>query len=29
VNRAAMIASRSTRKWLVRRIGGVVGRKAL
>jgi short-subunit dehydrogenase len=29
VNRAAMIASRSTPKWLVRRIGGMVGRKAL
>jgi uncharacterized protein len=29
VNRAAMIASRSTPKWLVRRIGGIVGRKAL
>ncbi|HSH91840.1 MAG TPA: SDR family oxidoreductase [Ramlibacter sp.] len=29
VNRAAMIASRSTPKWLVRRIGGVIGRKAL
>ena len=29
VNRAAMIASRGTPKWLVRRIGGLVGRKAL
>ena len=29
VNRAAMIASRSTPKWLVRRIGGVIGRRAL
>jgi len=29
VNRAAMIASRSTPKWLVRRIGGLIGRKAL
>lgn len=28
VNRAAMIASRSTPKWLVRRIGGMLGRKA-
>ncbi len=29
VNRAAMIASRGTPKWLVRRIGGLLGRKAL
>lgn len=29
VNQAAMIASRSTPKWLVRRIGGLIGRKAL
>ena len=29
VNRTAMIASRGTPKWLVRRIGGVVGRRAL
>jgi short-subunit dehydrogenase len=29
INRAAMIASRGTPKWLVRRIGGVFGRKAL
>lgn len=29
VNQAAMIASRSTPKWLVRRIGGLLGRKAL
>ncbi|MEO7107859.1 MAG: SDR family oxidoreductase [Rhodoferax sp.] len=28
-NQAAMIASRSTPKWLVRRIGGLLGRKAL
>ncbi len=29
INRAAMIASRSTPKWLVRRIGGMLGRKSL
>ena len=29
VNQVAMIASRSTPKWLVRRIGGLIGRKAL
>jgi len=29
VNRTAMIASRGTPKWLVRRIGGMVGRRAL
>jgi uncharacterized protein len=29
LNRAAMIASRGTPKWLVRRIGGLFGRKAL
>jgi len=29
INRAAMIASRSTPKWLVRRLGGLLGRKAL
>ncbi|TWO70324.1 SDR family oxidoreductase [Caenimonas sedimenti] len=29
LNRTAMIASRGTPKWLVRRIGGVIGRKAL
>jgi short-subunit dehydrogenase len=29
VNQAAMIASRGTPKWLVRRIGGLLGRKAL
>jgi short-subunit dehydrogenase len=29
INQAAMIASRSTPKWLVRRIGGLIGRKAL
>lgn len=29
INQAAMIASRSTPKWLVRRIGGLLGRKAL
>ncbi|MDP3650203.1 MAG: SDR family oxidoreductase [Rhodoferax sp.] len=29
LNRAAMIASRGTPKWLVRRIGGVLGRKAV
>jgi len=29
VNQAAMIASRSTPKWLVRRIGGLLGRRAL
>lgn len=29
INRAATIASRSTPKWLVRRIGGLLGRKAL
>ena len=29
INRAAMIASRSTPKWLVRRLGGMLGRKAL
>ncbi len=29
VNRAAMIASRSTPKWLVRRIGGLIGRQSL
>jgi hypothetical protein len=28
INQAAMIASRSTPKWLVRRIGGLIGRKA-
>jgi len=29
VNQAAMIASRGTPKWLVRRIGGLLGRRAL
>jgi short-subunit dehydrogenase len=29
VNRAAMIASRGTPKWLVRRLGGIMGRRAL
>ncbi len=29
LNQAAMIASRGTPKWLVRRIGGLIGRKAL
>jgi short-subunit dehydrogenase len=29
INQAAMIASRSTPKWLVRRIGGLLARKAL
>ncbi|MDR3454993.1 MAG: SDR family oxidoreductase [Rhodoferax sp.] len=29
LNRAAMLASRGTPKWLVRRIGGLLGRKAL
>lgn len=29
INRAAMIASRSTPKWLVRRLGGLLGRGAL
>ncbi len=29
INRAAMLASRSTPKWLLRRISGVMGRKAL
>jgi len=29
INRAAMIASRGTPKWLVRRIGGMLGRRAL
>ena len=29
INRAAMIASRSTPKWLVRRLSGFLGRKAL
>ena len=29
VNQAAMIASRSTPKWLIRRLGGLLGRKAL
>ena len=29
VNRAAMVASRGTPKWLVRRIGGWIGRQAL
>ncbi len=29
VNQAAMIASRGTPKWLIRRLGGVLGRKAL
>ena len=29
VNKVAVIASRSTPKWLVRRIGGLLGRKAL
>jgi short-subunit dehydrogenase len=29
VNQAAMIASRGTPKWLVRRIGGLLGRKAM
>ena len=29
INRAAMIASRSTPRWLVRRLGGLFGRKAL
>lgn len=29
INRAAMIASRGTPKWLVRRIGGLLGRKSL
>jgi short-subunit dehydrogenase len=29
VNRAAMIASRGTPKWLVRRLGGLMGRRAM
>ncbi len=29
LNRAAMIASRGTPKWLVRRLGGIMGRQAL
>lgn len=29
INQAAMIASRGTPKWLIRRIGGLLGRKAL
>ena len=29
INRAAMIASRGTPRWLVRRLGGMLGRKAL
>ncbi len=29
INQAAMIASRSTPKWLVRRIGGLIGRRSL
>lgn len=29
VNQAAMIASRGTPKWLIRRLGGMLGRKAL
>ena len=29
VNRAAMIASRSTPKWLVRKLGGLVGRRSV
>ena len=29
VNRAAMLASRGTPRWLVRRVGGLIGRKAL
>lgn len=29
LNRAAMLASRSTPKWLVRRLGGIMGRAAL
>lgn len=29
INRAAMIASRSTPKWLLRRLGGVLGRSAM
>lgn len=29
INRAAMLASRSTPKWLVRRMGGLLGRQAL
>ena len=29
INRAAMIASRSTPRWLVRRLGGMFGRKAI
>ncbi len=29
INQAAMLASRGTPKWLVRRIGGLLGRKAL
>lgn len=29
INQVAMIASRGTPKWLVRRIGGLIGRKAL
>lgn len=29
VNRAAMIASRSTPKWLVRKLGGIVGRSSV
>jgi len=29
INRAAMIASRGTPKWLVRRVGGLLGRKAM
>ncbi|MFZ2217391.1 MAG: short-chain dehydrogenase, partial [Rhodoferax sp.] len=29
VNHAAMMASRATPKWLVRRLGGLLGRKAI
>ena len=29
INRAAMIASRGAPKWLVRRLGGMLGRQAL
>jgi hypothetical protein len=29
INQVAMIASRGTPKWLVRRIGGLFGRKAI
>jgi hypothetical protein len=29
INRAAMIASRTTPKWLLRTLGGMMGRNAL